>query len=723
MTSARRIRANRRNARKSTGPRSATGKSHSKMNALKHGLDAQTLILPGEDEAAFRARLDAWKAGVKPRNPLEESLIEQAARLSWQVERADRVQAAILTERIQLVQSEDGRRQREEAEAAEAAELGRRLLDGPPAPTFDLALLGDRLARLAASDLFGPVAPVGDPSRIAGKNLAMPMHPDDPEHPARLLRRLQSTAVGCRSLIDRWAELRAALEADAWQPPARLAAVRLLGQEPADAVDDPLVRSIYLCSFVLDSKGPGVFTDQVHEMTTREFAHFLERLAGRGVKEWVPSSREAARDGLLALINAVMVGLQTTAAAHAERSEARAASAADRLAFDDTSAGERLRRLQGRLNRSLIRTINALMKVRRAPDPRATPPECAPTVALTPGEPTRCAKLRNEPNLGSSDGSDAPGSDPVGWVQPTETRGLPPVDGIHQTISEGEGRPEDRPDRPPARPALPGMVDSNPPLAADQRGLAPGRAPAASNNLREDSDWHVRFDSEILYNHDPADAPRDGIRAISSGPSSRAGRTGSEPVEDAVMDTSELLSQFSINRLDGESVPDDVRILLPHRDELAGRSGVHLVSDEDWSPWLDTSGLAEAVRSDPDAAADLRARAEVCRLCAFVAVDRAGQYLGYWRGPSRRKIAQSPILVLGHPSQFHLCIAQTFAEAVLERAYGREGFQDLRDWFQSLGIAVGWESPSQLTLPYEKLPPKEMYRQLFDRYRGSLLSH
>jgi hypothetical protein len=40
------------------------------------------VILPGEDEAGFRARLDAWRADFPPRNPLEESLLEQAARLS-----------------------------------------------------------------------------------------------------------------------------------------------------------------------------------------------------------------------------------------------------------------------------------------------------------------------------------------------------------------------------------------------------------------------------------------------------------------------------------------------------------------------------------------------------------------------------------------------------------------------------------------------------------------
>ncbi len=53
------------------------------------------------------------------------------------------------------------------------------------------------------------------------------------------------------------------------------------------------------------------------------------------------------------------------------------------------------------------------------------------------------------------------------------------------------------------------------------------------------------------------------------------------------MDSSEVFSQFSDNRLDGEAVPDDLRILLPHRDELAARSGFRLVLEEVWAPWLD----------------------------------------------------------------------------------------------------------------------------------------
>src|SRR5262245_12284126 len=89
-TSSKRTQANRKNAKRSTGPKTAEGKSRSRMNALKHGLDAETLILPGEDETRYRDKRDAWVAACPPRDALEASLLEQAVGHSWRLERADR---------------------------------------------------------------------------------------------------------------------------------------------------------------------------------------------------------------------------------------------------------------------------------------------------------------------------------------------------------------------------------------------------------------------------------------------------------------------------------------------------------------------------------------------------------------------------------------------------------------------------------------------------------
>jgi hypothetical protein len=195
------------------------------------------------------------------------------------------------------------------------------------------------------------------------------------------------------------------------------------------------------------------------------------------------------------------------------------------------------------------------------------------------------------------------------------------------------------------------------------------------------------------------------------------GEGDEETAEAASMSSTEILSQFSQNRLNGEPVPDDLKILLPHRDELAARTGIRLELAEAWAPWLDTSHVSEADRLDPDRVANLRAIHSVCAHIAFIAVRGDEEFFGYWRGPARRSVANSPLVFLDNEVQFHLCIASSFAEAVLEQAYGGEGFNDLRAWLQSLGISIGWDSPSQLTYPHEKLPPKELYKVLYQRYR------
>ena len=66
MISQRKIDANRRNARKSTGPRTEEGKDQVKLNALKHGLTARTVVLPHEDEEAYQQRREAWSEGPQP---------------------------------------------------------------------------------------------------------------------------------------------------------------------------------------------------------------------------------------------------------------------------------------------------------------------------------------------------------------------------------------------------------------------------------------------------------------------------------------------------------------------------------------------------------------------------------------------------------------------------------------------------------------------------------
>jgi hypothetical protein len=55
MTSLRQIEANRRNARKSTGPITEEGKQRSRCNAVRHGLTAETVIGALEDAEDYKA--------------------------------------------------------------------------------------------------------------------------------------------------------------------------------------------------------------------------------------------------------------------------------------------------------------------------------------------------------------------------------------------------------------------------------------------------------------------------------------------------------------------------------------------------------------------------------------------------------------------------------------------------------------------------------------------
>ena len=87
------IAANRANALKSTGPRSESGKAASRFNALKHGLDAETLILPGEDPAEYRELAEAYRDSHNPQSPDEHFHVDVLIRADWHKRRLERVEA------------------------------------------------------------------------------------------------------------------------------------------------------------------------------------------------------------------------------------------------------------------------------------------------------------------------------------------------------------------------------------------------------------------------------------------------------------------------------------------------------------------------------------------------------------------------------------------------------------------------------------------------------
>ena len=132
-----RLEANRRNAARSTGPRTDAGKQRSRGNALKHGLSGDGVVLPAGDVAAVDALAGRLADELAPRSALGEVLVRRMAVMSVRLERCERHDAAMTAKRVrEAVVARDIQR-RDEAEAlgagieANPAEVVRRLGQTP----------------------------------------------------------------------------------------------------------------------------------------------------------------------------------------------------------------------------------------------------------------------------------------------------------------------------------------------------------------------------------------------------------------------------------------------------------------------------------------------------------------------------------------------------------------------------------------------------------------
>ena len=95
------IKANRENAKKSTGPRTEEGKARVSLNALKHGLLARDAVLPEEDPAEFDRQFRDLEHDLRPENPLEFELVRQIADAQWRMRRLVRIETAFLSGAIE----------------------------------------------------------------------------------------------------------------------------------------------------------------------------------------------------------------------------------------------------------------------------------------------------------------------------------------------------------------------------------------------------------------------------------------------------------------------------------------------------------------------------------------------------------------------------------------------------------------------------------------------
>jgi hypothetical protein len=97
--------ANRRNARKSTGPITEEGKQRSRCNAVRHGLTAETVIGALEDAEDYKAFEATIVADYDAQSGVERELVLRLASLLWRLRRATTMETGLFA--IQAEQLED----------------------------------------------------------------------------------------------------------------------------------------------------------------------------------------------------------------------------------------------------------------------------------------------------------------------------------------------------------------------------------------------------------------------------------------------------------------------------------------------------------------------------------------------------------------------------------------------------------------------------------------
>ena len=182
MTSEARIAANRLNAQKSTGPRTALGKARSSRNARRHGLRSARERIFRENSLAFEEKLRRFSAATQPQTDVEEYLLYQNTSMAASFERLQRAHADRIQTRSEGAQARD---------ADAASELGSQLFFDPCGP---IALYGSQ------------------PANYRKNRTSWSADRKALQEPERLVKALMATAAGCRWMRERWQELRAFLK-------------------------------------------------------------------------------------------------------------------------------------------------------------------------------------------------------------------------------------------------------------------------------------------------------------------------------------------------------------------------------------------------------------------------------------------------------------------------------------------------------------------------------
>ena len=113
--SEKRLRANRANAAKSTGPVTAEGKARVAGNAMRHGLLAKQILIGNESPENFKILCDIFVQRFEPVDDFEFNLVEELAASYWRLRRAWALETEMFTN---AMEKQNARRQLTRMDAA-----------------------------------------------------------------------------------------------------------------------------------------------------------------------------------------------------------------------------------------------------------------------------------------------------------------------------------------------------------------------------------------------------------------------------------------------------------------------------------------------------------------------------------------------------------------------------------------------------------------------------
>jgi hypothetical protein len=87
--------------RRATGPRTEAGLARSSLNAIKNGIHAKCVLMPGEDLFEYESRMTGVFEALAPRNEAEALLVGLIGDDLWRLERLGRVEQALNLARVE----------------------------------------------------------------------------------------------------------------------------------------------------------------------------------------------------------------------------------------------------------------------------------------------------------------------------------------------------------------------------------------------------------------------------------------------------------------------------------------------------------------------------------------------------------------------------------------------------------------------------------------------